>query len=605
MTQTEMSRPQLIFDGDCGICREWIEYWRALTGGAYEFRPYQEAAAEYPHIAVETFERAIQLIEPDGTVSSGAHATYRLYRGIAPYSLLIPLYRFLPGFRQLSELAYAFFSRHRGLLAFLTHFLWGRDAVPARFTAVTWIFLRLLGLIYFAAFASFGLQVTGLIGAEGILPLQSHLDGLYGQLGPAAWYRVPNVFWLAAGDQVLQNACIAGCVLALLVVFDFLTRVSLAGLFVLYLSLVHAGQTFMSFQWDMLLVEAGLLAVFLPAGSRVIPWLYRWLAFRLMFMGGVVKIASRDPVWDNLTALRYHFETQPLPTPAAWYAHHLPDAVLMGATAATLTIELLVPFLIFAPRRLRMFAAWCFLLLQSLIILTGNYNFFNLLTIAICLFLFDDAALTASLPGRLGRRLAHLTQRGPGRAATAMLLLFAGVVFYVSGESMLRVARGERAAPGSALSRAIAPCQCINTYGPFAVMTTRRHEIVIEGSTDGSTWTEYGFKYKPSDPARLSGWIIPHQPRLDWQMWFAALSRPEQNFWFRNFLIRLLLGSGGVLELLESAPFGDSPPLTVRARYYRYRFTEPEERAGNGHWWKRELVAEYYPAVRISAKRPD
>ena len=590
----------MIFDGDCGICREWIEHWRALTDGTIAFRPYQEAAQDYAHIPAGEFAQAIKFIESDGRVLSGAEATFRIYRGIAPYALLPLLYRFLPGFRTLSESGYGFFARHRGILSFLTHLLWGRNAGPARFTATRWIFLRLLGLIYLGAFASFGLQVTGLIGNDGLLPVKNLLDGVYGQWGPSAWFRMPNIFWLASGDAFLQGVCLAGCLFALLVVFNVFTRMSLVTLFALYLSLVYAGQAFMNFQWDLLLVESGFLAIFLRTGSALVPWLYRWLAFRFMFMGGMVKILSRDPTWDNLTALNYHFETQPLPTPVAWYAHHLPDAILMGATAATLMIELVLPFLLFAPRQLRMLAAWAILLLQLFIILTGNYNFFNLLTIAICLFLFDDAAFLACLPGRLARRLESLPRRRPGRVTGALLLGFAALAVWVSGEQMSRAIRGDHAVQASLAARLIAPCQCVNSYGPFAIMTTRRHEIVIEGTMDGSEWKEYGFKYKPGDLSRITGWIIPHQPRLDWQMWFAALSPPDRNPWFRNLLGRLLSGSTPVLGLIEPAPFADTPPAAVRARYYRYRFTTPEERRSTGHWWKRELVTEYYPAVHLS-----
>ena len=509
MNPTQPAHPVVVFDGDCGICREWIGHWRALTGETFEFRPFQDAAPDYRQVPAADFAEAIKLIEPDGSVASGADATFRIYRDAAPYSLLILLYRTLPGFRPLSELAYRFLAAHRGILTFLTHLLWGRNAGPARFTATRWIFLRLLGLIYLGAFASFGLQITGLIGSEGLLPLHNFLDAAYAQLGRSAWFLIPNMFWLNSGDGFLQGACIAGCILSLLVAFNVLTRIALVALFFLYLSLVYAGQAFMNFQWDLLLVEAGFLAIFLPAGSQLIPWLYRWLAFRFAFMGGVVKIVSRDPTWDNLTALSYHFETQPLPTPAAWYAHHLPQTLLTGATAATLIVELALPFLLFAPRRLRMFSACCIVLLQTLIILTGNYNFFNLLTIAICLFLFDDAALLACLPGRLARRLEGLRLRRPGRAATVLALCLATVTLFVSVELMLRVITGDRSTPPSLLSRAIAPCQCVNTYGPFAVMTTRRHEIIIEGTADGAEWREYEFKYKPGDLSHLTGWIIP------------------------------------------------------------------------------------------------
>ncbi|MBI2969596.1 MAG: lipase maturation factor family protein [Gammaproteobacteria bacterium] len=602
MPPAARARRLLVYDGDCGICREWVEYWLALTGGSFEARTYQDAAAEFPGIPPGEFRRAIQLIETDGSVSSGAEATYRLYDGIRPYSMLIFFYRWFPGFRQLSEFAYGFLSRRRGLLAGLTHLFWGRGFQPVRYTVTTGIFLRLLGLIYLGAFVSFGVQASGLIGSEGILPLQNYLAALSDHLGDEAWYRAPTLFWLSGTDTAVRGAWIAGCLLSVFLVSGILVRLSLVGLYLLYLSLFYAGQVFMTFQWDLLLLEAGFLAIFLPSGGAIVPWLFRWLAFRFMFLGGAVKIASGDPAWDNLTALKYHFETQPLPTPVAWYAHQLPDGLLMALVATTFIVELIVPFLIFAPRRMRMFAGWCFIVFQAAIILTGNYNFFNLLTICILLFLFDDAALSSLFPAHLRARLARLPARRPQSITTVAQVLFAALILCSSAESLVRVLSSGRDTPLSALSRAISPCQCVNVYGPFAVMTTQRREIVIEGSADGLNWREYEFRYKPGALSEIPGWIIPHQPRLDWQMWFAALSRPDRQPWFRNLLARLLLGNQPVLRLLASNPFPGSSPMAVRAIFYRYRFTTPEERAAGGNWWQRERLGEYHPAIRITHK---
>jgi predicted DCC family thiol-disulfide oxidoreductase YuxK len=595
--------PVLIYDGDCGICREWVDYWLALTGGAFTARPFQQAAADHPHIPLQEFEQAIQLVEPDGTVSSGAGATFRLYRGIAPWSLLLPLYRHVPGFRPLSEWAYGFLSRHRGLLAFLTHLFWGRNFQPVCYALTARVFLVLFGLLAFSAFVSFGVQAPALIGARGVLPLHNFLEAVHAALGLHGWVQVPTLFWLNASDTFIQLLCAAGAVLSLFIVFNLVTRTALLLVFLLYLSLVNAGQTFMNFQWDMLLLEACLLAIFVTRGSAIAAWLYRWLVFRFMFLGGVVKIVSRDPAWDSLTALNYHFETQPLPVPAAWFAHHLPETLLKTGVAATLFVELVLPFLVFAPRRFRMIAGWTFILFQGSIIATGNYNFFNLLTIALCLFLFDDAALrnTARMAtGRMLRPAAGPLAAAPTtRFATAVLLCFTVPYLWISAEGVYRVVAGQRDLPVSSLTRTVAPCRCINTYGPFAVMTTARHEIVIEGSNDGAEWREYGFRYKPGALDRISGWIIPHQPRIDWQMWFAALSNADRQPWFRNLMVRLLQGGGPVPSMFRDNPFPDQPPLLVRALFYRYEFTTPAERAATGNWWKRRLVGEYHPPMRL------
>ncbi|MBI1731540.1 MAG: lipase maturation factor family protein [Gammaproteobacteria bacterium] len=595
------ARPLFVYDGDCGICVEWVNYWRALTGAAIDYCPYQQAAGQYPDIAPGKFARAVHLFFPDSRIATGADATFQIYRGRFPQGLLAILYRWLPGFRPLSEAGYSFFADHRGLLAFLTHFFWGRNFQPPVWTATSWMFLRLLGLIYLGAFVSFGTQITGLIGSDGILPVTNFLTALREHFGTRAWSLAPMVFWFDAGDMTLVGTCVAGVLLALLVVCNVFATPALVALFLLYLSLVIAGQVFMAFQWDMLLLEAGALAIFLRGGSTIIVWLYRWLVFRFMFLGGMVKIISGDRTWDSLTALNYHFETQPLPNVAGWYAHQLPESALMGLTGATLIIELLLPFLIFAPRRPRMFAAWCFILLQFAILLTGNYNFFNLLTLCICLFLFDDAALRCLLPRRIALRLQAARVEAPGRIAGALTWLFAAIVLFSSSELLLSTISRGQSGPLSPITRAAAPCRCINNYGPFAVMTTVRHEIEIEGSNDGSDWRVYRFPHKPGPLNGIGGWIIPHQPRVDWQMWFAALSNPDREPWFRNFLFRLLQNSPAVTALLAENPFLDAPPRWVRARFYRYEFTTPEQRAETGDWWKRTLVGEYFPPASLPA----
>jgi predicted DCC family thiol-disulfide oxidoreductase YuxK len=592
--------PLLIYDGDCGICGEWVAHWRKLTGERIDYRPYQNAASEFPDIGIAEFRAAIQFIDTDGSRCSGAAATYMVYRGIGAWSALDKIYRQVPGFALVSEFFYHFFARRRGLLARLTHLVRGRNFQPPAFRLTSWVFLRILGCLYFSAMASYAVQARILIGSDGILPLTPYLQRLRDNLGAGYWHRVPMLFWLDHSDTFIQWLPIAGCLLALAVIFNLATRAALIGLFVIYLSLLYAGQTFMTFQWDLELLEAGMLAILLTSGSRIVIWLYRWLAFRFIFLGGVVKILSGDSTWRNLTALNYYFETEPLPTPLAWYAHHLPEWMLKAGVAGTLTVELVLPFLIFAPRRLRMFAACCFILLQSTIVLTGNYNWFNLLTITLCLFLFDDAALRRWIPGWMHARIERHASPRPWRATTAGVWILSTVILFSSSELLLSVFSPTRLGSYSLLTRAIGPCQCVNNYGPFAVITHPRYEIVIEGSADGQTWKEYDFKYKPGDLARRPEWIIPHQPRVDWQMWFAALGEPSQNPWFTNLLVRILRGNKTEAALFRVDPFPDAPPQWVRAQYYLYHFTTPGQRAETGNWWTRELVGQYFPPVRLN-----
>ena len=499
-----------------------------------------------------------------------------------------------------------------------------QGAQTATLLVARWLFLRALGLIYLIAFASFGSQVTGLIGARGILPAGEYLQWTAQQNGLRAYWLVPTVFWLNASDAALQLVCIVGAILSAILLIGFAHRLLLLALFVLYLSLVSAGQDFMAFQWDNLLLEAGFLAIFIDATSNVVVWLFRWLLFRLMFLSGALKLLSGDPTWRQLTALNFHFETQPLPTVIGWYVHQLPQWFHQLSTVMVFAVELVVPFLIFASRPLRIFAAVCFVFLQTLIFLTGNYTFFNLLAVALCLFLLDDTVLRRVVPRRLFARAAE----GFARQDTSLwrqraVTMVACTVILLSGFQLVALFTGRAPEPIGVVLGWLAPLHVVNTYGLFAVMTTERPEIIVEGSNDGQTWVEYEFRYKPGDVRQPPAWAAPHQPRLDWQLWFAALgyatpkpwvlnrlfgANPSAAFWLSNyevdpwfvsFMVRLLEGSPDVLALLGRNPFGDSPPRYVRAILYRYRFTDLAERSADGAWWRREFQGSYLPALSL------
>ena len=590
--------PTLIFDGDCGICRTWVDYWAQLTGTLVLYRPYQEAGTDFPQIPLPEFQRAMQLVEPDGTVYAGAAATFRLLTHAPARSWWWWLYRTLPGFAPLSEAAYSFLSQRRGLLATITRVLWGRTLEPESYALVSWLFLRGLGAIYLSAFVSLGVQILGLVGHDGISPLDRYLPAARGAWHTAAYWRLPTLFWLDASDTMLVAGAIIGAVLGALVMAGVLVRPSLIALFVLYLSCVYAGQIFMNFQWDQLLLESGFLAIFLTGGTRIVVWLYRLLVFRFLFLAGVVKLASGDATWRNLTALQYHFWTQPLPTPLAWHAAQLPDWLLSALTGLTLATELAVVFLIFLPRRPRAVAGIMALALQLAILLTGNYNFFNLLTMLLCLFLFDDRQLRRVLPrGLAGWIRAQAPQ--PGRSAAVLATMVALIVVPVGLNLIWSPIWGFSLPLAGWLTEAIAPLGIVNPYGVFAVMTTKRPEIVVEGSDDGLTWREYEFPYKAGPTNRPLKWNIPHQPRLDWQLWFAAFEGAAQNRWIEGLLFRLLQGSPQVLGLLASNPFPDHPPKFVRAELYDYVFSGPELRARTGEVWVRRLEGMYFPQVSL------
>ena len=596
------TRPTLIYDGDCDVCARWVRYWERLTGESVAYRTYQEAAGDYPQIPLEAFRRAIQFVEPGGRFYSGAAATYQVLRYAPGRGAWWWLYEKVPGFAPLSEFVYRFLARRRGLLNRLTSVLWGSALEPPRYDLVSWVFLRGLGLVYLAAFASLASQMLGLVGSGGILPVESYLRAAHQYFGTAGYWVIPTLFWLNASDTALLAVTVAGAALALFVIAGIAVRPALIVLFVLYLSCTCAGQVFMSFQWDALLLEAGFLAIFLTSGSRIVIWLFRWLTFRYVLMAGAAKLVSGDPTWRGLTALEYHFETQPLPTPVAWYAAQLPHWALAAGTAAALVTEVGIVFLVFAPRRLRALAAWCIIVFQLCITLTGNYNFFNLVTMLLCVFLFDDAALRRVLPSRLSALVSTSAPR-PGRAAAAVATAVALIVV-PAGLSRISQLLFDRGIPiADVVADAVSPLMIVNYYGLFAVMTTARPEIVIEGSDDGQLWREYEFTYKPGAESRRPPWNIPHQPRLDWQMWFAALGGWGQP-WFASFLHRLLEASPPVVALLGSNPFPDHPPKYVRATLYDYRFASPEERAASGRWWVRRSEGELVAPVGLADFRP-
>lgn len=290
--------------------------------------------------------------------------------------------------------------------------------------------------------------------------------------------------------------------------------------------------------------------------------------------------------------MSFHYWTQPLPTPLAWYANQLPFWFLRFSTAMVFVIELAVPFLFFAPRPWRFLGAFSLLFLQALIFLSGNYTFFNLLTMALCLFLFDDAALATF---RLKIRRVRIT---PAVARTVAV-----IVLILSLSELWSMFLGSTSEEGNELVRLAAPFGLVNTYGLFAVMTTTRPEIIVQGSNDGRTWLDYEFKYKPGDLRQAPRWVAPYQPRLDWQMWFAALSGPQGAPWFDNFMVRLLQGSPEVRGLLAKDPFPVMPPKYVRALLFNYGFTDFATRRKTGDWWTRRARGLYFPEISLEDVR--
>lgn len=473
------------------------------------------------------------------------------------------------------------------------------NAAPAenRFATGAWIFLRLLALIHVVAFASFWVQLEPLVGANGLLPAADYFAAVKKQLGASAYHELPTLAWVFGAESFLHVLCAAGIVLGGLAFAGLAPALCLALLWVAFLSLCCAGQMFFNFQWDALLLETTLLAIFLaPRGWRLVepPRLPRlllwWLLFRLMFLSGVVKLASGDALWRSFDALTVHYETQPLPTVLGWYVHQLPAAWHRAACVAMFVIELVAPFLLFAPRGLRHNGALLLTGLMIAVALTGNYTYFNLLTVALCLLCFDDAwwrtvlrrpslaesaAASSPTPPRGWRRVA-------GVSAASFVFAYTLVQTLAPFTARLGPPPGYRT-----LAALLGPLRSFNNYGLFAVMTNPRYELVFEGSTDGRTWLAYEFPHKPGGLDRAPTWVAPHQPRLDWQLWFAALGSPTQNRWVLAVCEHLLRGNPTVLRLFAHNPFAAGPPRFVRVVRYEYHFTDTATRKHTGQWWRR------------------
>ena len=470
-----------------------------------------------------------------------------------------------------------------------------------------WVFLRLLGLTYLLAFVSLAPQIIGLIGSDGLLPAAEHFERARDFYGTRAYYQLLGFGWLSASDGALHALCWGGIVLSVLGIVGIAPVATFGLLWICYLSLTVAGQTFLSFQWDVLLLEAGLLAgLYAPLGwwpvlgaetraAAPIRWLLWALVFKLMFLSGITKLVSGDPTWWGLTALTFHYQTQPIPTWISWYAHNLPAWFHTVSVVVMFCIELGVPFLVFAParfRRTRAVACALLCLFQVVIAATGNYGFFNLLTIVLCLTLLDDHYISRLVPRAVATRRGSVMA---GDEPRVWRLAVTGAALAIGFMSAITVWHGStytRPHPewSTRLVSIVRPIRSINGYGLFRTMTTERPEIIVEGSTDGITWTEYAFRWKPGDVGRRPRFVQPHMPRLDWQMWFAALDPSGNQHWLAPMLYGLLENRAAVLGLLGNNPFPAAPPRYVRLAQYQYDFTTPEGGRETGAWWRREFV---------------
>jgi hypothetical protein len=520
-----------------------------------------------------------------------------------------------------------------------------------------WLFLRAMGLIYFSAFFSLIFQIRGLIGREGILPASDYLQAVEHSFGHARFWFAPTLLWFSSGPQMLMVLCWAGVVASLLLALNVWPRGTLAICFVCFLSFVSAAGDFSGYQSDGMLLEAGFIALFFaPPGfrpglgakwppSRASLFLLQWEWFRIYFESGMVKIASGEPQWRQMTAMDEYYQNGPLPTWVGWYVQHLPHWFHASTAYCTLALELGLVWMLFLPRRWRIVCFFIATAWQIGIILTANYTFLNYLVLALGFLLLDDRVLLHCLPQRWKKPpLDHtaMDRADVTRPATAtpteadssstwrevanqptkasrfedggeenwrdlfrqqlavlkrsLVAIMLGWVFYATAVELVWIVFPTLKLPTTPVE-ALEPFRIANRYGLFAVMTRGRYEIEFQGSQDGQNWQPYPFRYKPQDPSQPPGIYAPYQPRFDWNLWFASLGSWREYPIVINTEVRLLSTDPDVLALFAGNPFPQEPPRQVRAVLWQYWFTTATEKSKTGLWWRREFRGLYAPTL--------
>ncbi len=458
---------------------------------------------------------------------------------------------------------------------------------------------RSIAAIYAVGFLTAALQFRALLGSDGMLPIPA-------QLRRVPFRRSPSLFYAHYSDAFFAAAAWSGVAVSAALIFGAGDAVPLwASMllwtlpWLLYLSIVNVGQLWYGFGWETLLCETGFYAIFLGSGRAAPPLVMllalRWLLFRLEFGAGLIKMRG-DRCWRQLTCLYYHHETQPMPNPLSWYFHHLPRPLHRVEVAANHATQLIVPFLLFTPAPVSTVAALIMIATQLWLIISGNFSWLNWLTVAIA---------TSAVGDRVWRAVLPVTPPRPGPSPTwfdALVIAVAAVVVVLSYWPARNLASRRQL-----MNSSFNPLHLVNTYGAFGSISKIRHEVVIEGTsdpapTDGSVWREYEFKGKPGDPRRRPPQVAPYHLRLDWLMWFVALSPSYGDRWLTGLLVRLLRNDRPTLKLLRVNPFADEPPAAVRALLYRYRFTTWRERRETGMWWHRDVVGELLPPVSLRGR---
>ena len=461
--------------------------------------------------------------------------------------------------------------------------------------------LRLLGFVYTIAFLVAINQILPLIGSNGLTPVDLYLSRISNAIGTTwGFIRFPSIFWFWHSDTALLAVAWIGLALSLIVLAGYANAIMLAALWFLYMSFTHLGQQWYGYGWEIMLTETGFLAIFLCPRKDMRPFpkheppfpiivLFRWLIFRIMFGAGLIKLRG-DKIWRSATTLYYHFETQPIPGPLSRWFHFLPHSVLKIGVWFNWLAEIAAPLFVFGPRTGRHIAGVIIILFQLNLVLSGNLSFLNWLTIVPALACFDDAFWSKILPRPLVQKAeaAMAVSEMPSKASQRITWFVVAVIGILSIMPI-----GNMMSSQQVMNTSFDPLDLVNTYGAFGTVGQERMNVVFEGttgndSTNNAHWQPYIYKGLPVELDKRPPQIAPYQLRLDWQMWFAAMSTPDEYSWTYNLIWKLLHNDRKILSLFASNPFPKNPPRYIRAVLYRYRFAK----RGNpqGLWWTREQI---------------
>ncbi|KAM6379054.1 lipase maturation factor 1 isoform 1-T1 [Pluvialis apricaria] len=496
------------------------------------------------------------------------------------------------------------------------------------------VLLRSIALLYFVAFLVAYHQNKQLIGEKGLLPCKLYLQNVKkyfkGKINLDALSYAPTIIWFldwSDMDSTLDYLSLVGLATsAFVAITGCANMVLMSVLWVLYLSLVNVGQIWYSFGWESQLLETGFLGIFLcplwtlsrlprhtPPSSIVI-WGFRWLIFRIMLGAGLIKIRG-DRCWRDLTCMDYHYETQPVPNPIAYFMHRSPWWFHQFETLVNHFIELVVPFFLFLGRRMCIVHGLLQILFQVLLIISGNLSFLNWLTMVPSIACFDDISLGFLFSSRRGGVKERVAQMQLEGAAGEQLPLrygcyvrkvvnisFGLLIAYLSIPVVLNLLNSRQV-----MNTSFNPLRIVNTYGAFGSITKERTEVILQGTSSldpndpAAVWEEYDFKCKPGDLKRRPCFITPYHYRLDWLMWFAAFQTYEQNEWIIHLAGKLLAQEEETLSLMATNPFaGRAPPRWIRGEHFKYKYSQPGgKHASEGRWWIRKRIGPYFPPVNL------